>query len=365
MSSICLCMIVKDESHVIERCLSSVRPFIDHWLVVDTGSTDGTQDLVRATLDGVPGELVERPWRDFGSNRTEALELARHRAEYSLVIDADEVLAVPEQFAWPSLVEDSYSLLHRHGSFSYWRTSLVANRLDWRYVGVLHEYLEASGAGQSIQLEGPAVLGFFDGGRSQSLTTTEKYARDARTLEKALVAEPDNPRYQFYLARSYRDSEQWGRALTAFRKRAEMGGFDEEVFDSLHAIGQLYEVMGSAPETVIAAYLAAYEYRPARAEPLVSLARYFRERERFVLAKLFADQAMRIPRPPDVLFVDDSVYLWRAQDEFAIAAYWSGDHAASAQVSRALLDSAELPGEHRDRVRQNLAFAEGKLGRAI
>ena len=92
---ICLSMIVKNESPVIHRCLASVRPWIDHWVIVDTGSSDGTQDQVRAALAGVPGSLHERPWQDFAHNRNEALDLARAQADYVLFIDADEQLVMP------------------------------------------------------------------------------------------------------------------------------------------------------------------------------------------------------------------------------------------------------------------------------
>jgi glycosyltransferase involved in cell wall biosynthesis len=68
-------MIVRDEALVIDRCLSSVAPFIDYWVIVDTGSTDNTPVLVEKTLAGIPGELHHRPWKNFGHNRTEALEL--------------------------------------------------------------------------------------------------------------------------------------------------------------------------------------------------------------------------------------------------------------------------------------------------
>jgi glycosyltransferase involved in cell wall biosynthesis len=74
---ICLNMIVRDEAHVIERCLASVKPYIDHWVIVDTGSVDDTPARIASALAGVPGTLHHRPWRDFGHNRSEALALAK------------------------------------------------------------------------------------------------------------------------------------------------------------------------------------------------------------------------------------------------------------------------------------------------
>ena len=90
VSDVGLCMIVKDEAHVIARCLGSVRPFVNHWVVVDTGSTDGTGELVRELLAGIPGMVVEQPWVDFGTNRSQALAAARTHAAYTMMIDADE-----------------------------------------------------------------------------------------------------------------------------------------------------------------------------------------------------------------------------------------------------------------------------------
>ena len=79
MYRLSLCMIVKNESHVILECLNSVYKLIDYWVVVDTGSTDGTQDIIKKFFEekGIPGELHEREWRGFGKSRTEALSLQR------------------------------------------------------------------------------------------------------------------------------------------------------------------------------------------------------------------------------------------------------------------------------------------------
>src|SRR3978361_1789128 len=75
--TVCLSMIVKNEAHVIRRCLDSVRSLIDYWIIVDTGSTDGTQDVIRAAMADRPGRLVERPGGDLADNRIEELKLAR------------------------------------------------------------------------------------------------------------------------------------------------------------------------------------------------------------------------------------------------------------------------------------------------
>ena len=83
--TICLNMIVRNEAHVVAETLASIAPYIDSWVVVDTGSRDGTQEVIERFFAerSVPGELHERPWRDFGTNRTEALTLCEGRADYA------------------------------------------------------------------------------------------------------------------------------------------------------------------------------------------------------------------------------------------------------------------------------------------
>ena len=146
---LCLNMIVKNEAPVIRRCIDSVRPIIDRWVIVDTGSTDGTQDIIREHLLDLPGELHERPWRDFAHNRSEALELARAQSDYTLIIDADDTLEIAPSTVLPALSADSYMLEIGDARIVYQRTQLVRSALPWRYEGVLHEYLTCEGAGPS------------------------------------------------------------------------------------------------------------------------------------------------------------------------------------------------------------------------
>ena len=138
---ICLSMIVKDEASVIARCLASVRSLIDYWIIVDTGSTDGTPDVVRKVLHDVPGQLHHRPWVDFAHNRSEALDLARPHGDYTLIIDADDVLELSAGFGLAFLNADSYAVEIWNKDRRYWRPQLLRSSLPWRYEGVLHEFL--------------------------------------------------------------------------------------------------------------------------------------------------------------------------------------------------------------------------------
>src|SRR5437773_11134677 len=110
LSTLCLNMFWTDEAHVIRRCLDSVRSHLANWTIVDTGSTDGTQEIIRSHLRDLPGELHERPWRDFGTNRSEAIALARGKADYILVMDADNVLRTPPGYRFGDLGGDAYYL---------------------------------------------------------------------------------------------------------------------------------------------------------------------------------------------------------------------------------------------------------------
>lgn len=362
MSQVCLNMIVRNEAHVIARCLASVRPFIDSWIIVDTGSNDGTQDLVRQLLADLPGELHERAWQDFGHNRSEAMELARSRGDYVFTIDADEVLQLPDGYERPKLHADAYALQVAYDALRYARVCLVAARLPWRWVGVLHEYLDCGRPVDRTSLSGPLVLVHSDGARSRQGAQT-KFAQDARVLQAALRDDPSNLRYLFYLAQSYRDSGQLESALACYDRRAGLGGWDEEVWYSLQSAALLAERMNRPADEVIDRYLRSFEHRPSRGgEALGQLARYCRETRRFVTARMFAEHAMTIPLPiNDALFVDESWYRWRCRDEYAVASYWAGDPASCRRECLTLLGNPALPSGEAPRVRANLEFAVNRL----
>lgn len=363
--SICLSMIVKNEAHVIKRCLASVLPFIDSWAICDTGSTDGTQEIIREYLKDLPGELIERPWVDFSTNRNQALELACKYGDYALVMDADTVLEAEEGFRWNKLGELGalgYYIKIIYGVTHYWRTSLV--KLDfrafsgrsWRYEGVLHECLIHPSGFTPESLPGIQIKVYHDGARSQC-TAKEKFDRDVEVLQKALEIEPTNARYMFYLAQSYRDAGRSIEAIDTYHKRVAMGGWPKEVYFSLLQIASLKEHVGQPQPEVIYAYMRAFNYDPTRAEAPCGLARYLRIHGYHVNARLYAEAAVAIKSTDDILFIDSTVYEWRAKDELSIAEYYCGNYVKSFLLCSDLLLDDLLPETERERVERNKQFA--------
>ena len=355
---ITLCMIVKDEAPVIRRCLESVKPLITDWVIVDTGSTDSTKEIVKETMRGIPGELVDRAWVDFAVNRNEALALVGKGDNYVLVIDADDVLEFGEDVDLTKLVDPAYQLEVVYGNITYWRTHIFKPSCGFVYKGVVHEVLVAPEGVSEHRLEGIKYVVRVEGGRSKD---PEKYRKDAAVLEKACAEYPGDPRYRFYLAQSWRDCGELERARSHYRARTLMGGWDEEVYYSKFEVAKLTALLGESPAHVIAAYLEAYEQRPTRAEPLCFLAYYMRAIERVVAALPFARAAAAISKPPDRLFVDESVYAWRSLDEFAVAAFWAGHYREALDANLELL-GRELPGVERARVFTNVQHCRDRLG---
>jgi hypothetical protein len=193
------------------------------------------------------------------------------------------------------------------------------------------------------------------GARNLNITPIEKYSRDAEVLEKALIEEPNNTRYMFYLAQSYFDSQQWEKSEQAYDRRAKAGGWPEEVYFSMLRVAMCKAMQDKPWPEIQQAFLDAYNYRPIRAEPLFHLAQIYRQKFNSpVLAYMYARAAMDIPFPKDeILFVPDAVYNWAILDEVASTAAFAGYPLVGYEASKKLLQMGKVPADQLQRVQEN------------
>lgn len=350
MSGVSLCMIVKDESRVIERCLRSVLPWISAWTVVDTGSSDNTPQIVESLLGHLPGQVHHRPWRNFAENRSEAFTLNRHLGEYHLVIDADDWLEAESDFRMPALQADCYWLSVCYGGIRYSRPQLFRAALDWRYQGVVHEYAECADAVHSGSLRGLTYV--CSSGQGARSGDAQKYLHDAHLLETVLQAEPDHPRNWFYLGQSYRDAGLLEQAARAYDRRLLLEGWTEERYVARLERARLGIRLDEPQNEIRAHLLDALQLNPARAEGVVELARLHRLSGHWNLAYFFAAAAVQLDMPQDGLFLEESCYGWRALDELALAQFYTGRNAGALRTTQMALEAA--PVDQLPRLRRNL-----------
>lgn len=355
-----LCMIVKDEVAGIAKTLESVRPHIDRWLILDTGSTDGTQALVRTVMAEVPGELHEAPFVDFATTRNAVMDLAGTDCEYILWLDAEDCLhggdnlrRFLEQGPQAALA-DGFFLTMRMASNAFRSIRLVRSRAGWRYRGVVHEVLMAPEGHGSRQLI-PDVAITHERQQESAERTRARWERDRELLFQAIAQNPLDTRATFYLAQTYRCLGMIPEAIATYRRRVELGGWQEEVYCSLMAIADMSSTVGIQWPEVQQLYLEAHAMAPHRAEPLCAIADHYVKEQAYALGYVFALRAYEIPYPEqDILFVDAGTYTWRAADLLATTAYYVGAFALGAKAARqALAASPDNP-----RLQANLRFYE-------
>lgn len=327
---ICLNMIVKNEEPVIERCLATVKPYIDYWVIVDTGSTDNTMEKIKNFMKDIPGELHECAWQNFEYNRNQALDLARSKGDYIMFIDADEQLVFEKGFSLPQdLSKDGYLMTVRDNDIEFLRMLLVSTKKHWTWKGIMHETILCTEPHQVDVIRHMYNLATADGARSRD---PQKYQKDAQALEKALVFEPNNSRYMFYLAQSYLNCGQYENALKAYQRRSVMGGWDQEVYWSLYSIGRIQEILKAPEDQICISYARAFEFRPTRAEPLSRIADILLKKGSPRLALMLLNQAKQIPLPCEGVFVEKNIYNYVLDLQIADALLLTGNKVQAKEI---------------------------------
>lgn len=351
---ICLNMIVKNESKIIRRCLESVMPMIDSWLIIDTGSTDGTQNLIRETMRKIPGSLYERRWVDFASNRNEALELARYRSEadYFLFLDADEKLSFSNKYIMPVWEDDAYlGTVRLSNGSEFTRVFLVKRTFKCYWKGVVHEELVCQKKHYLRVVRDPLILSLGDGNRSGDRS---RFFKDARSLEETLARKPNDVRTLFMLAQCYLGAHSFEKALQLYRKRSLMNhGWEGEIYLSLYAIAQIERICKKDISVWIASYWRAFKYYPHRAEPLFWINTYYQINHDYLSGFELAKKALCIPYPKDTLPIERWIYKYGLLLQFSDFCYYLDKRSEAKEALDRILE-VPLPANIRRVAKENL-----------
>lgn len=398
---ICFATMVKNESKIILNMLKSVAPYIDYWVIEDTGSTDGTQKIIRDFFEkeGIPGFLYEEPWKFHGYNRDHVLQAALNsgcNCDFILRVDADEKLEVDDSFDWEMLFEkDSWQVPSYHGDLLVNRKWIWRMGLPWYFQhDPIHETIHCRIPYSTGNL--PLTFRMIVMANGASYQNPKKYLKDALDMENKLIVQTDKKEaakdlyHLWYTGKSYYDGagatdhflfgrkhseEYWRRAKFYFENYLELRNYsgksphkneEDWVSYTYVLLGRLGERLQDSWNDIQELYLTSHSYSPRRAEGLLAIAEHHFENDDMAKTYLYTSRLIKLNNPfPDCMaFVEAGAYAdtgWRSLDLHSVSAYWVNEFKEARDCCIKLLESNRLPLNQVERVKENLRQTELRM----
>ena len=362
MPKLILNTIVKDESHCILIMLESAAKISDAIVIADTGSTDGTQELIRkfGEDNNIPTYVFERPFDDFEKSRNFGMENARDVVKelgwdpndcWTWWCDADETIIVDQKFSKSQFNKDLFMINTYIGNMKYTRNTFARVSKPFRFYGPVHEFIVCdeqnitSGLAENIHVDVKMT------GKSWQGDISVKYLSHAHKLESYIAENRQDPRWIFYTAQSYHDSasmkdnreeneERLRRAMKYYKERVSRSdGYPEEIFYSQYRIGAIMRILDMPWNLTHQELLKAYSIDPLRAESIKVIIDYYMQMSEWHLAYAYTKFAMsnfhsKNPYPNRLLFVDEATYVWKIAEAHSATCYYTGrmDEAKSTYI---------------------------------
>jgi len=360
--TLCLNMIVKNESKIITRLFDSVVSIIDCYCICDTGSTDNTLELIEKYFSekNIPGKIVKEPFQNFAYNRNFALKSCIGMSDYVILLDADMTLDIKNFNKSILKSYDSFTILQGNEHFYYLNKRIVKNDGKYDYTGVTHEYINTPGGSSNYDFKKNElfIVDIGDGGAKG-----DKFERDVRLLLNGIEKEPNNARYHFYLANTYKDSGKHKEAIEYYEKRIKFGGWTDEVWQSMYKMGFCYRDMGNI-QSAIYSWLNAYDLFPERIENLYQIVRHYREISKHKLAFQFYKMAInklnKNKNRDSYLFLENDIYLYKLFYEYTIFAYYNGVRNINDELIK-IVNTKNIDGSIYNNLLKNFIFYADKL----
>jgi glycosyltransferase involved in cell wall biosynthesis len=356
MTKIGLLMTTYDEEANIERCLDSIKPYLDYYCIgVDMKTTDNTKQKILEVMKDIPGKVFDSPWNGFADARNQCLDQADTTAcDFFIYLDADHTLNVEDK-KWREKLSteyDAYTLPVIGGAMTHWLPWILNTQSPYRWYSVLHEYVAFSGTPPENHggiLDTLSITHHYDGGgraKGEGL-----YHADTITFLKEFQTEKEEfllRRYTFYLAQSCKDAGTNADAIRYYKMRTVMGGWEEEIYECWLAIAQLTNDADY--------YFKAIETVPKRADAYLGVLKLGYTTGNWKIMRKALELYEEVDEWNDVGLFMFPANNWIVDDVAALAYYEMEDMKNALKVTQKLLDNPAVPDTEKERLRKNLPW---------
>jgi glycosyltransferase involved in cell wall biosynthesis len=370
-----LVMIVHNEAQSIGGIVDSCKGHVDRYTIIDTGSTDGTPDIIKERFGDTPGQVVSEPFVDFATTRNRAIELEGTQSVFAMMLSGDEYLRegaalrkyLEAHRSWDWTAKEhheAYNMRILYSTDVYDSTRIHRTDARWFYVGVTHEYMtnhRKNVAIRRIDYEGTIPAVFHDLSTSNHAHKLIRWGKDRDLLKQEWERNPNRTRTAFYLAQSYECLGDFENAFKWYGTRWDLKGWNEEAYEARFRMARCSRHLGYSWAETQNMYLSAHGYLPARVEPLYAIGHYYYHEAKprnNHLAFIFLQRGFQIPFPTNLrLFLDKPKWDYHIPDLLGITAYWIGEYKIGIEAVKKAL--RYKPGDKR--LEKNLRFFKEKL----
>ncbi|WPC42492.1 glycosyltransferase family 2 protein [Clostridium sp. JS66] len=327
MISMSLCMIVKNESSVLQNCLDSIKDIVDEIIIVDTGSTDNTVEIAKKYTDNI---FFFKWIDDFSAARNYSFSKATK--DYILWLDADDVLLAEDQKKLMILKNsldtsiDSVTMIYNYAFdefgnviLSLRRNRLVKRKLQFKWYGPVHEYLAVDGNIFNSDIAVSHKRIHVKSGRNLSIFQ--------KRLKKGDVF---SPRDRYYYANELLDNGFYEKAIENYSLFLDLKeGWIEDKISTCHKISDIYSHLGN-PEKELQYIWKSFELSTPRAEFCCKLGYYFLNKSDTKTALFWYKLASELKKPEGISgFFLDSCWTWLPHIQLCVCYSRLGDYKKS------------------------------------
>lgn len=340
----CFVAIVKNESHIIRRCLDSIVNIATSYLICDTGSDDDTPKIIESYMKekNIPGQVIYNKWIDYGYNKSLLLKEAfinnkADNAKYLIWHDADEVFLtdVNDKQSFPTIndTNELYNYLESrtepityiktyNGNLQYNRWNIVKNNQLYVWHSPKHEWLEGT-IDNSLTFYDKIVLYAYPEGSSR--TDPNKSVNDVNMFLKYIDNNGGDvkcPREVFYLAQEYESIDKL-KAIEYYTKRTEItNGYCQEIYISYLRLGRLVDDNNEK----IKYWTLGYNLLKSRLECIYELMLIYYNMNILIksLEWSLKNQSREINH--DDLFIEYDIYQYLFDLQLSLTAYYIGNY---------------------------------------
>lgn len=347
---ICLSLVIKDDAESIVPCIDSVQDIIDCICICDIGSTDTTLSKVKTFIESrnIRGKICKIKDKGISQNRSTSIACAQQAIKqwnfplettYLLCMESTHTASIKKEFDKSTLNADAYLSLQKTPLLCHYYPHLLKASMPWKFMGTAFGQWTC----QTAKMQ-----------REDSIAFEDHRAYDEAFLnEKIQLAK--NDQNLFYIGLCYKQLHNYEEAITWFKATIAKEESRENVWYSKFILGVCHEQLGQDKEA-LQAYLDAYNYNPERAEPLRTLATYYRYRGQNDLAYKYAKQGVDLPYPKDAIYVVPEIYHYQFDEELTIATFYTPQREEGFNAAHRLILKRDVPYNVKYQTYQNILY---------